>query len=72
MKIKTVIFWALWVGNNITLQTVSGDQLGLEAPSPPSLTGWIDDLVLLCQKRAAIASPDDATQPAIALTDRLA
>ena len=47
MKIKTIVFWILWVGNNLTLQTVSGEDLELEQ-SPLILYGP-DDLVLLCQ-----------------------
>jgi hypothetical protein len=34
MKIKTVVFWILWVGNDLTLQTV-GEQ-NLDPSSPPS------------------------------------
>jgi hypothetical protein len=47
MKIKTIVFWILWVGNNLTLQTVSGEDLEFEM-SPLILDGP-DDLVLLCQ-----------------------
>lgn len=47
MKIKTVVFWILWVGNNLTSQTVSGEDLEF-MPSPLFLDGP-DDLVLLCQ-----------------------
>ena len=47
MKIKTIVFWILWMGNNLTLQTVSGEDLEFEL-SPLILDGP-DDLVLLCQ-----------------------
>jgi hypothetical protein len=47
MKIKTVVFWVLWVGNNLTLQTVSGEDL--EPVSPPSFPSWLDDGDLLCE-----------------------
>jgi hypothetical protein len=33
MKIKTVVFWILWVGNDLTLQTV-GEQNPEPAPPP--------------------------------------
>jgi hypothetical protein len=45
MKIKTVVFWILWVGNNLTSQTVSGEESAL----PPLFLDDPDDLVLLCQ-----------------------
>jgi len=47
MKIKTIIFWILWVGNNLTLQTVSGEDL--EPVSPPLFPDGSDDADLLCQ-----------------------
>ena len=47
MKIKTIVFWILWVGNNLTLQTVSGE--GLELEQSPLILYGPDDLVLLCQ-----------------------
>jgi hypothetical protein len=47
MKIKTIAFWILWAGNNLTLQTASREDLELEQ-SPLILDGP-DDLVLLCQ-----------------------
>jgi hypothetical protein len=34
MKIKTVVFWMLWVGNDLTLQTVR--EQDLEPALPPS------------------------------------
>lgn len=47
MKIKTIVFWVLWVGNNLTSQTVIGDNL---EPAPPSLfPDDLDDVELLCQ-----------------------
>lgn len=47
MKIKSIVFWLLWAGNNLTLQTVSGEDL---EPGLGSLFGDdADDLVLLCQ-----------------------
>lgn len=47
MKIKTVVFWILWAGNSLTLQTVSGEDLELVPPS--SFPDDLDDVVLLCQ-----------------------
>jgi hypothetical protein len=47
MKIKSIVFWLLWAGNNLTLQTVSGEDL---EPGLGSLFGDdADDLVLLCK-----------------------
>jgi hypothetical protein len=53
MKIKTIVFWILWMGNNLTSQTVSGEDLEFEL-SPLILDGP-DDLVLLCQTLDSIA-----------------
>jgi hypothetical protein len=36
MKIKTLVFWILWVVNSLTLQTVSGQDP--DPASPPSLS----------------------------------
>jgi hypothetical protein len=57
MKIRTIVFWILWVGNNLTLQTVSGEDLELEQ-SPLILYGP-DDLVLLCQTLDSTAPQKD-------------
>jgi hypothetical protein len=66
MKIKTIIFWVLWVGNNLTLQTVSGEDLG---PVSASLfPGDPDDLVLLCQTLDSTAPQKEQGQFAITLT----
>jgi hypothetical protein len=40
MKIKTVVFWILWVGNSLTLQTVSGQDP--DPASPPSFPIRLD------------------------------
>jgi hypothetical protein len=45
MKIKTIVFWLLWVGNSLTLQTLSGEDL--EPVSASLFPGDPDDLVLL-------------------------
>ena len=47
MKIKTLVFWILWMGNSLTLQTVSGEDL--ELVLPPLCPDDPDDVVLLCQ-----------------------
>jgi hypothetical protein len=68
MKIKTIVFWILWVGNNLTLQTVSGEDLEFEL-SPLILDGP-DDLVLLCQTLDS-TSPQKEQEPLVtALTRR--
>jgi hypothetical protein len=51
MKIKTVVFWILWVGNNLALQTVGGEDL--ELVSPPLFPDSPDDADLLCQTVAS-------------------
>jgi hypothetical protein len=47
MKIKTVIFWTLWVGNNLTLQSVNGDYS--EPASQPLFPDDFEDTLLLCR-----------------------
>jgi hypothetical protein len=47
MKIKTLVFWILWVGNSVTLQTANGEDL--EPVSPPLFSGDFEDVDLLCQ-----------------------
>ncbi len=47
MKIKTVVFWILWVGNDLTLQTV-GEQ-NPDPASPPSFPSRLDDADLVSQ-----------------------
>ena len=47
MKIKTVVFWILWVGNDLTLQ-----RFGEQSPdraSPPSFPSRLDDADLVSQ-----------------------
>jgi hypothetical protein len=53
MKIKTVIFWILWVGNDLTLQTVR--EQNPDPPSPPPVPNRIDDLDPVSQKSGLIA-----------------
>ena len=45
MKIKTVVFWIMWVGNDLTLQTVRD----LDPASPPSFPSRLDDADLATQ-----------------------
>jgi hypothetical protein len=66
MKIKTVVFWILWVGNNLTLQTVSGEDL--EPVSPSLFPGGLDDVDLLCQTLGSSAPQKEQVQLATALT----
>jgi hypothetical protein len=66
MKIKTIVFWILWVGNNLTLQTVSGEDL--EPVSPSLFPGDLDDVALLCQTLDSTAPPKEQMQLATALT----
>jgi hypothetical protein len=47
MKIKTVVFWILWVGNDLTLQTV-GEQ-NPDPASPLSFPSRLDDADLVSQ-----------------------
>lgn len=67
MKIKTIVFWILWVGNNLTLQTVSGEDLELEQ-SPLILYGP-DDLVLLCQTLDSTALQKEQVTPVTSQTN---
>jgi hypothetical protein len=60
MKIKTIIFWILWVGNNLTLQTVSGEDL--EPVSPPLFPDGTDDVYLLCQTLGLTAPQKEQEQ----------
>lgn len=67
MKIKTIVFWILWVGNNLTLQTVSGEDL--ELVPPPLRPDDPDDVVLLCQTLGLTAlQKEQVQQLATALT----
>ena|SRR2546428_1171661 len=65
MKIKTIVFWILWVGNNLTLQTISGEDL--EPVSPPLFPGGLDDLDLLCQTLGLTAPHKEQQQVVQAL-----
>ena len=66
MKIKTIVFWVLWLGNNLTLQTVNGEDL--ELVSPPLFPGDLGDAVLLCQTLASSAPQKEVVQFGIKLT----
>jgi hypothetical protein len=59
MKIKTIVFWILWAGNSLTLQTVSGEDLELV---PPLCPDGPDDVVLLCQTLGLTALPKEQVQ----------
>jgi hypothetical protein len=60
MKIKTIIFWILWVGNNLTLQTVSGEDL--QPVSPPLFPDDPDNVDLLCQTLGLTAPQKEQVQ----------
>ena len=66
MKIKTVVFWILWVGNNLTSQTVSGEDL--ESALSPLFLDDPDDLVLLCQTRDSTAPQNEQVPSVTPLT----
>ena len=66
MKIKTIVFWLLWVGNSLTLQTLSGEDL--ERVSASLFPGDPDDLVLLCQTLDSTAPQKEQMQLATRLT----
>ena len=66
MKIKTIVFWLLWVGNSLTLQTLSGEDL--EPVSASLFPGDPDDLVLLCQTLDSTAPQKEQMQLATTLT----
>jgi len=66
MKIKTIVFWLLWVGNSLTLQTLSGEDL--ERVSASLFPGDADDLVLLCQTLDSTAPQKEQMQLATRLT----
>ena len=67
MKIKTIVFWLLWVGNSLTLQTLSGEDL--EPVSASLFPGDPDDLVLLCQTLDSTAPQKEQMQLATTLTN---
>jgi hypothetical protein len=64
MKIKTLIFWILWVGNNLTLQTASGENVPVI--SPLLCPGGFDDVILLCETRDPAVRSKHSLQPALA------
>jgi hypothetical protein len=68
MKIKTIVFWILWMGNNLTSQTISGEDLEFEL-SPLILDGP-DDLVLLCQTLDSTSPQKEQVPLVTALTRR--
>jgi hypothetical protein len=47
MKIKNVVFLILWVGNSLTLRTISGQDPG--PASPPSFPSRLDHVDLVSQ-----------------------
>jgi hypothetical protein len=65
MKIKTIIFWILWLGNNLAVQTVSGDDF--EFVWPPLFPDGLYNEVLSCQTVGSIAPPNEQVQLATAL-----
>ena len=66
MKIKTIVFWLLWIANSLTLQTLSGEDL--EPVSASLFPGDPDDLVLLCQTLDSTAPQKEQMQLATTLT----
>jgi hypothetical protein len=61
MKIKTVVFSILWVGNSFTLRTISGQDPG--PASPPSFPSRLDDVDLVSQAfRVTAAQKEQARQ----------
>jgi len=61
MKVKTIVFWTLWVGNSFTLQSVSGEDL--EPGSASLFPGELDDdVVFLCQTLDSAAPQQEKVQ----------
>ena len=60
MKIKTIVFWVLWVGNNLTSQTVIGDSL--ERVRRYLFPDDLDDVDLLCQTLGLSAPQNEQEQ----------
>jgi hypothetical protein len=54
MKIKTAVFWILWVGNDFTLQTV-GEQ-SPEPASPPSFPSGLDNVDVVIPPHIGLSS----------------
>jgi hypothetical protein len=52
MKIKTIIFWILWVGNDLIVQTAKNP----DPASPPSFPSRLDDIDPVSQARG-LAGP---------------
>jgi hypothetical protein len=60
VKIKTVVFWILWVGNDLTLQTV-GEQ-SPDFASRPSFPSRLDDADLVSQALGLTAPQKEQVQ----------
>ena len=59
MKIKTVVFWILWVGNDLTVQTAENP----DPASPLSFPSRLDDADLVSQALGLTATQKEQVQP---------
>jgi hypothetical protein len=65
MKIKTVVFWILWVGNDFTLQTIG--ERDPEPASPPSFPSRRNDIDL---PAAILKELSDQAEPDFSAEER--
>ena len=65
MKIKTVVFWILWVGNDLISQTVR--EQDPEPASPPSFPSRCDDIDL---PAAILKELSDQAEPGFSAEER--
>jgi hypothetical protein len=65
MKIKTVVFWILWVGNDFILQTIR--ERDPEPASPPSFPSHCDDIDL---PAAILKELSDQAEPDFSAEER--
>jgi hypothetical protein len=60
MKIKTVVFWILWVGNDLTSQTIR--EQNPDPASPPFFPSRLDDADLVSQTLGLTAPQKEQMQ----------
>jgi hypothetical protein len=60
MKIKTVVFWILWVGNDLTSQTIR--EQNPDPASPPFFPSRLDDADLVSQALGLTAPQKEQVQ----------
>ncbi|MFZ3374897.1 MAG: hypothetical protein WA183_05040 [Chthoniobacterales bacterium] len=68
MKIKTLVFWILWVENSLTLQTVSGQNS--DSASAFSFSRHLDDVDLRRQAHGAQVAIFKQARPLLSAEQR--